>query len=100
MAQRSEQPRPSRDAGYVDVDRISNPDGITVVISQRKKTGALTFTMFREYEDSLDGEIKRTGFVSESMFDAFISLAQQAKARMEHLRTSGELPFPVRKSGC
>jgi hypothetical protein len=82
--------------GYVDVDRITNSDGIVCVISQRRKTGVLTFTMFREYEDSFDGELKRTGFVPESLFQAYLDTVMLAKRHMEELRVGGKLPFPVR----
>jgi hypothetical protein len=84
--------------GYVDVDRIVNDDGIVCVISQRRKTGVLTFTMFREYADSFDGELKRTGFVPENLFQSYLDTVMRAQKRMQEMRDSGKLPFPVRGS--
>jgi hypothetical protein len=97
MPERSEVPSTHPTThGYVDVDRIVNSDGIVAVISQRRKTGVLTFTMFREYTDSFDGELKRTGFVPENLFQAYLDTAMLAKKRMEQMRAAGKLPFPVR----
>jgi hypothetical protein len=97
MPERSEVPSINPTThGYVDVDRIVSSDGIVAVISQRRKTGVLTFTMFREYVDSFDGELKRTGFVPENLFQAYFDTALLAKSRMEQMRSGGQLPFPVR----
>lgn len=90
----SSPPPPTSRAGYVDVDRLVNSDGITAVISQRRKTGVLTFAMFREY-DSDDGR-SRTSFVPQALGESYMQLLVLTIERMAALRVGGELPFPVR----
>jgi hypothetical protein len=97
----SEMPTPvqSPTRGYVDVARLENSDGIVAVISQRRKTGVLTFTIFREFSSAVADETGtgRTGFMTESLFESFLAMANLTKQRMVSLRSEGKLPFPVKK---
>lgn len=79
--------------GYQDVDRLTNADGIVAVISQRRRTGVLTFAMFREFEN--DGRKEQTSFVPEYLAASFALLLTKVIARMAELKDSGRLPFPL-----
>lgn len=80
-------------AGYVDVDRIENSSGLVCVISQRRRSGALTFAIFRVFER--EGQPERTSFIPESLAALYRDTLEIAIDRMAKLRREGKLPFPV-----
>lgn len=83
---------PSR-AGFQDVDTLTNSHGMVSIISQRSKSGELTFGIFRVWTDPLGGSQNRTSFIPESLTEAFIDLAGLTITRMRELREGGNLPF-------
>lgn len=83
-------PPTSRQA-YVDVDRLKNSHGMVSVISQRTRSGELTYSIFREFER--EGGMDRTSFLPEHLIDEHIELIKMTRERMAELRASGELPY-------
>ncbi len=85
-------------AKYEDVERLANVDGLVAVVSQRRKTGELTFAIFREFVGE-DGPAK-TQFVPERLGRSYLDLLKltiEAMARMKATGTAGgkPLPYPI-----
>lgn len=76
--------------GFADVAELHGADGIVAVISQRRKSGELTFGIFRRFGEN------RTTFIPEAMAEEFLKMYQSVLKRMVELKASGKLPFPVR----
>lgn len=85
--------RPSSAPGFEDVDRLENSDGIVAVISQRSFDGALTMALFREFDR--DGRRCRTAFMTENLFESFLEMFNRGARRLQELKRTGALPFPV-----
>lgn len=88
---------PAPRSPFVDLETLRNSDGITGIISQRRRNGALTCGIFRVMDDE-DGPTKTT-FVPEHLIPRWIEMAQMLMKRCAeiHAGTSGiKLPFPVR----
>jgi hypothetical protein len=75
--------------GFVDVDTLKGADGVVAVISQRRKSGELTFAIFRVFDDN------RTSFIPESLMASYMAMLDLVKQRLVELKASGNLPFPV-----
>ena len=89
------QQAPTSRQGFQDLDVLTKSDGITAVISQRSRDGALTLGMFRVFERQ--GEMSRTSYIPEYLIESYLAQVQMARERMKQLRESGSLPFPVSK---
>ncbi len=87
------QQAPASRAGFQDVDTLTNSHGMVSIISQRSKTGELTFGIFRVWTDPLGGSQNRTSFIPESLTEAFVMLTTLTINRMKELRDQGNLPF-------
>lgn len=79
--------------GYVDVDTLKGADGIVAVISQRRKSGELTFGIFRVFDDN------RTTFIPESKMTSYMAMISLVQQRLIELRASGKLPFETAAAG-
>lgn len=75
------------------MDRLRNAVNIVAVISQRPRSGVLTFAIFREFER--DGRTERSSFVPEDLIGAYQEMVTLTQERMKELRLSGALPYPV-----
>lgn len=84
-------PAPRSRQGFQDIDTLRNSDGLTAVISQRRKSGELTFGIFRQWDNA--GTSERTSFVPERMGAAYLDMVGMAIKRMAELRKAGNLPF-------
>lgn len=73
----------------MDVDELKDANGITAIISQRRKTGKLTFAIMRKFDENV------TTFIPEELVDAYVAMAELAKKRMAELRQGGTLPYPT-----
>lgn len=87
------QPKASSRQPYADVDVLRNSNGLKAVISQRRSNGVFTFGVFKEYER--DGQMHQTGFIPESMGEAYIQLVRIALERIAEIKSSGNHPFPI-----
>lgn len=86
-------PAPASRPGFVDVDRIANAHGMVAIISQRPSTGALTFSIFREFErESGPG---RTGFIPDALREPYLELVKITFEAMDRLKATGKLPYPI-----
>jgi hypothetical protein len=95
-------PAPRSGAPFVDIETLRNSDGITGIISQRRRGGELTCGIFRIIEN--DGELTKTTFVPERLMDRFREMVEMLQKRCAELRAGiglptelgGKLPFPIR----
>ncbi len=81
----------------MDLETLRNSDGITGIISQRRRNGALTCGIFRVI-DGDDGPTK-TSFVPEHLMPRWIEMAEMLMKRCSEIRSGAAgipLPFPVR----
>lgn len=85
-------PEPRSGRGFEDVDKLRDSSGIVAVISQRSFDGKLTVALFREFER--DGGDCRTGFIPEDLLDSAGEMLTRAKARVQEIKRTGNLPFP------
>ena len=68
-------------AGYQEVEDIRDPDGITIVITERIDTGHLSFRILKEYENH--GEVKTTSYLGRRHIPAIRRLLQLLEDRLE-----------------
>jgi len=91
-------PAPTDHRKYVDIERLKNADGLVAIISQRVKSGELTFGIFREFEDHSGAA--RTTFVPEWLGESWLQLAQLTMETIKTIKQTGiadgkPLPYPV-----
>lgn len=79
-------PHAAKDRGFNDIDVLRNTDGIIAIISQRRSNGAYTIAVMKEFER--DGQIERTQFISEHLFDSYQDMVQRAIDRVHELRAA------------
>jgi hypothetical protein len=77
-------------AGFKDLDKLKNADGLVAIISQRLTNNMITFAIFKEFER--DGQIQRTSFVPEVLAKSYLDLATMAVERIAEIRKSGKAP--------
>ncbi len=78
---------------YADIDVLRSADGITAIISQRRSSGVLTFSIFKEFER--DGVIEKTAFITEQLVDSYLAMAEMVKERITKLREMATLPAMI-----
>lgn len=67
---------------------LRNAEKMKSVITQRMSNNVITFVIVREYER--DGVMESTGFIPETLIDAFLELVNLTKKRIAELRASGK----------
>ena len=72
---------------FTDIDRLEDVNGLVAIISQRHATGALTFTIRKEFER--DGIVAQSAFVGEHLIGAYIALATLVEQRIAEIRKNG-----------
>lgn len=78
---------------YQDIDVLRSADGITAIISQRRSSGKLTFSIFKEFER--DGVMEKTTFVTEDLIDSYLAMVEMVKERIAQLRELATLPAMI-----
>lgn len=84
---------------YVDIDRLQSAAGIVALISQRRKNGRLTYSIFREWTEP-DGQggrvMKKGAFIPAKLVGAHMDMLKLVSERFDHFRRHpDELPFPL-----
>lgn len=86
-------------ATYVDIDRLQSANGITAVLSQRRKDGKITYAIFREWpqvDDDGTTQVQRGAFMSERHIDSHMEMLRMVRERIAHFHANpDELPFPL-----
>lgn len=71
----------SRPNEYREVDSISDPDGVVLVVTERVGTGHLTFRIQKEYEHG--GETKHTSYLGRRHIPAIRRLLSKAESLLD-----------------
>jgi hypothetical protein len=75
--------------GYEDIEEISDPDGVVVVISRRRSNGALSIGVFKAFER--DGIKEKTNFFNSRHLAAVRRVLDIAEVRLAKLEEGHEV---------
>jgi len=75
--------KPQPHPAYREVERVRDPDGVIAVISERIKTGQMTFALSKEYEQ--DGRTRTSSYLSRRHIDGIRRLLNDLEERLEGL---------------
>lgn len=76
---------------FEDADVLRNDHGMVAIISKRKSNGALTFSIYREFERA--GSMARTAFFPLEQGEIYLDFTRIVIDRMRELR-AGAPPSP------
>lgn len=68
---------------YREVETLSDPDGVVVVITQRIDTGHHSFRIQKEFESN--GQVKHTSYMGRRHCDAVTRLMKRVSDRIDIL---------------
>lgn len=66
---------------YEEIEIVRDPDGVIAVITERKKDGAISFGIYREFERS--GETARGSFLARRHLQAARRVLEDLEERLE-----------------
>ena len=73
----------TQNPNYREVERVRDPDGVVAVISERIRTGQMSFALYKEFDQ--DGKIRLSSYLSTRHIPAVRRLLDDLGERLEQL---------------
>lgn len=79
----SQAPASNTNPNYREVERVRDPDGVVAVISERIKTGQMSFALYKEFDQ--DGKIRLSSYLGTRHIPAIRRVLDDLTDRLEQL---------------
>lgn len=76
-------PASNTNPNYREVERIRDPDGVVAVISERIRTGQMSFAIYKEFDQ--DGKTRHSSYLSARHIPAIRRILDDMTERVEEL---------------